>query len=134
MQLDYFKHGRDIIFRDWFWNAVAARLFTTGKSTERLCHSRTLLVRFPGHDRGNGAAKRAAFHAVVAVSIAHHQRSEIRVAQPKRSENVRVLRDLLDRITGVIDHDFLRSNENPHRGFEPLDVELSIGRFKFEQI
>src|SRR5438132_14311463 len=129
MQIDDFKHRRDIALRDWFWNAIAPRIFVTGKGTERLRHSRTLLVGFASHDRGDRAAKCPAFHAVVPVAIAHHQRSEIRVAKPERPENVRVLRDLLDGITRVINHDLLRGDENANRGLESFNVELAVDSF-----
>ena len=69
---------------------------------------------------------RAAFLAVVAVAVAHDERAEIRVAEPERAEDVRVLRDLLDRIAGVIDQDFLRGNEDAHRRLEALDVEDAV--------
>ena len=38
----------------------------------------------------------------------------------------RVFRDLLDRITGVIDDDFLRGDEDAHRGLEALDIERAV--------
>jgi hypothetical protein len=43
---------------------------------------------------------------------------------------VRVLRDFPDGVTGVIDDDFLRGDENPHRGFESLDIKIPVGGFK----
>ena len=56
MEIDHFEHGSGIVVRDRFRNAGAARVLVTGKWAERFRHSRTLLVSFPGHDRGNGAA------------------------------------------------------------------------------
>src|SRR5207245_9404256 len=128
------EHRSDVVFRDRFWDAAASRISVTGKSADRLRHSRTLLVSFPGHDRGNGAAKRAAFHAIVTVTITHHQRTKVGVTEPKRPENVRVLCDLLDRVTRVIDHDLLRGNENAHGGFESFHVELAVRGLELEEI
>src|SRR5207244_8108600 len=81
-----------------------------------------------------GAAKRAAFRAVVTVAVTHHQRTEIGVTKTESAENVRILRDLLDRVTGIIDHDFLRGDEDADRGLESLDVELAVCGLKLQQI
>ena len=75
---------------------------------------------------GDRAAERPAFHAIVAVTVTHDERAEIRVTEPERAENMRVLRDFLDRITRVIDDDFLRGDENPHGRLEALDVEHAV--------
>jgi hypothetical protein len=106
----------------------------TGERSHRFRHARALLVRFAGHDRRDRAAKRPAFHAVVAVAVAHDERAEIGVTEPERAEDVRVLRDLLDRVAGVIDDDFLRGDENAHRRFESLDIEHAVGGLELHQV
>src|SRR5262245_7364172 len=112
MEIDHFEHRRDIAFPNWFRNSAATRFLVTGEWSERLRHARALFVSFAGHDRRDRAAQRASFDAIVTVSITHDQRAKIGVAEAERPENVRVLCDLPDRITGVINHDFLRGNEN----------------------
>src|SRR2546430_9093962 len=47
---------------------------------------------------------------------------------------MRVLRDFFDRITRVIDNDFLRSNENAHGGFESLDIKITVRSLELHQI
>src|SRR5690349_12409237 len=47
---------------------------------------------------------------------------------------MRVLGDLLDWITRVIDYDLLRGDEDPHRRLESFDVELAVGSFELHQI
>ena len=49
------------------------------------------------------------------------------IAQPQRTVIVRVLRDLLRRIAGVVDEDFLRHDHDVDRVAESLDVELPAG-------
>ena len=126
MQLDHFEHRRDVVLGHRLRHTAGARVAITGKRPHRPRHSRALLVRFTGHDRSDRAAERAAFDAIVAEAVAHDERAEIGVAQSERAENMRVLRDLFDRITGVIDDDFLRGDEDAHRGFESLDIEVAV--------
>src|SRR5690242_21646905 len=128
MQVDYFQHGRHVIFRDRFAHATATRVTITGKWSHGFREQRTLLISFTGHDGRNCAAKRAAFYAVVAITVAHHERSEIRVTQSERAKDMRVLRDLFDRITGVIDYNFLRGDEDAHRRLEAFDIKLAVCR------
>ena len=97
-------------------------------------NSRALLVGVTGHDRGDRTSKGAAFVAVVAVAVAHDERAEIGIAEPERAEDVRVLRDLLDRVAGVIDDNFLRGNEDPHGRLEAFDVERAIRVFELHQV
>ena len=47
---------------------------------------------------------------------------------------MRVLRDLLDRVTRVVDDDFLRGDEDPHRRFESLDVERAFRVLELHQV
>src|SRR5205814_4733211 len=37
-------------------------------------------------------------------------------------------------VTGVIDDDFLRGDENPDRGFESLDIKIPVGALELHQI
>src|ERR1700730_16155054 len=134
MLIDHFEHRTDIVLRNRFWNAAAARIFVTGKWSERLSHARALLVGFASQNRGDSTAESAPLHAVVAVAIAHHQRSEVGVAESERSENVRVFRNLPDWITRIIDHDLLRGAVNAHRGLESLDIDLALRCRQFKKI
>ena len=134
MQIDHFQHRIDIVLRHRFRNAAAPRIVITWKWAHRLRQPRALFVRFAGHDRRDGAAQRAPLHAVVSVSVTHDQRSQIRVTEPERPENVRVLRDFSDGVAGIIDYDFLRGDEDAHRRFESLDIEHAVCCFEFQQI
>src|SRR5207253_1773212 len=80
------------------------------------------------------ATKGAALHAVIAIAIAHHERAKIGVTEPERTKDMRILRDLLDRVAGVIDNNFLRGNEDTHRCFEAFDIEQPVRLFKLHQI
>ena len=126
MQFDHVEHRRDVVLRDRLRHAAAARVAIARERPHRLRHARALLVGLAGHDRGDRAAERAAFLAVVAVAVAHDERAEIGVAEAERAENVRVLRDLLDRVAGVIDEDFLRGDEDADGGLEALDIERAV--------
>ena len=134
MQIDHFQHRIDIVLRHRFRNAAAPRIVITWKWAHRLRQPRALFVRFAGHDRRDGAAQRAPLHAVVSVSVTHDQRSQIRVTEPERPENVRVLRDFSDGVARVIDHDLLRGDEDARRRFESLDIERAVCCFEFQQI
>ena len=96
--------------------------------------SRALFVSFASHDGGDCTAECPSFDAIVTETVAHDERSEVRVAEPKRAENMRVFRNLFDRITRVIDNDFLRSNENAHRRLETLDIKVALRGFELHQI
>ena len=96
--------------------------------------SRALFVSFASHDGSDCTAEGPSFDAIVTETVAHDERSEVRVAEPKRAENMRVFRDLFDRITRVIDNDFLRSNENAHRRLETLDIKVALRGFELHQI
>src|SRR5207244_10748214 len=49
-------------------------------------------------------------------------------------ENMGVLGDFLDRITRIIDNDFLGCDEDAHRRLEPLEVERALRGFEFHQV
>ncbi len=85
---------------------------------------RRLLVGVAGHDGGDGAGQGAAFVGIVGQAVAHDERAEIGVAQAEGAEDVGIFGDLLGRIAGVVNQDFLRGDENAHGRLETLDVEL----------
>ena len=134
MQLDHLEHRADVIVSGRFRHAAGPRVAITRKWAHRPGQDRALLVSFAGHDRGYSPAERAAFHTVVAIAITHDERAEIAVSEAERPENVRILRDLFDGITCVVDQDLLSSDENAHSRFEPLDVECAIPGFELHQI
>ena len=67
-------------------------------------------------------------------SVAHDERTEVRVAEPERAEDVGVLRDFLDRVARVIDHDFLRGDEDAHGRLESFDIELAVRGLELHQV
>jgi hypothetical protein len=88
MQIDHFAHGGDIIFRDRFRHSAATGVAITRKRSHRSCRSCALLVGFASHDRGDRPAKRATFHTIVAVAVAHDERTEIGITKAERAEDV----------------------------------------------
>src|SRR5438876_11693984 len=112
MQLNDLQHRCDVFFGDGLWHAAGPRVVITGEWSHSARHSRALFVRFARHDRCDRAAERPTFDAIVTVTVAHDQRTEVRVAKPECAENMRVLRDFFDRIACVIYDDLLRSNED----------------------
>src|SRR5207237_8636404 len=107
-------------------HSAATRLPITREWPHRFRQQRALFVRFTGHDRGDGTTKRTAFHAVIAVTVAHNERAEIGVTEPERAEDVRILRDFFYGVAGVIDNNFLRGNENAHGRFKAVDMERAV--------
>ena len=87
-----------------------------------------LLVGVAGHDGGDGAGQRAAFVAVVRQAVAHDERAEVGVTEAEGAEDVGVFRDLLGRVAGVVDEDFLGGDEDAHGGLEALHVERAVAR------
>ena len=127
MLLDHFEHrtrrcpSRPASARRWRAHRDSRETAPSPRAIRALS-----VIGFAGHDRGDRAAKRAAFVAVVAVAVAHDERAEIGIAEAERAEDVRVLGDFLDRVTGVIDDDFLRGDEDADRGLEALDIERAV--------
>ena len=96
--------------------------------------SARLLVGVAGHDGGDGAGQGAALVGVVGQAVAHDERAEVGVAEAEGAEDVRVLRDLLGRIAGVVHQDFLGGDEDAHGGLEPLDVERAVLALELHQV
>ena len=88
MQLDHFQHRRDVVRSDWFRYAAGARVVIAWERSNCLRQARALLVRFASHDRGDRAAKCSAFDTVVAETVTHDERAEIRVAESERAKNM----------------------------------------------
>ena len=83
-------------------------------------------VALPVQQRRQRAADAATGVAVVGNPHRHQQTAQVRVAQPQRTEQVRVLGDRRRRITGMIDQDLLRCDVNRTRPAEPLNVERAV--------
>src|SRR6185312_12918364 len=96
--------------------------------------SRALLVGMAGHDGGQRAGEGAAFIGIIGEAVAHHERTEVRVAEAERAEDVRVLRDFLRWITGVVDQDFLGRDVNAHGGLEAFDVEFAVFALELHEV
>ncbi|OPZ97138.1 MAG: hypothetical protein BWY71_01713 [Planctomycetes bacterium ADurb.Bin412] len=86
------------------------------------------------HDCRNRRRQMAPFLAVVGQSQRHHQRAQIRIAQPQRPEIMRVLRNLRGGVTAVIDQQFLRDNQNPNRLLQALDIDAAVVPAELHQI
>src|SRR4029453_12835179 len=134
MQLDHFQHRRYVVIGDWFRHAARVSIAITWKWPDCPRQSCALFVSFAGHDGGDRAAESPAFHTIVTKTVTHDERPQVRVAESKRTENMRVLRDFLDRIAGVIDNDLLRGNENAHRRLESLDIKVALRGLELHQI
>ena len=100
----------------------------------RLGDARAGQIRLAAHDGRDRAGEVAALIAVVRNAHRHQQRAEIRKAQTQRPVIVRVLRDLLGRIAGVVDDDFLRHDHRVHGVTERLDVELAVRSDELHQV
>ena len=94
--------------------------------SHRFGDARAGQVGLAAHDGRDGAGVVAALVAVVGQAHRHQQRAQVREAQAQRTVVVRVLRDLLGRIAGVVDDDLLRQDQRIHRVAEGLDVELAV--------
>jgi hypothetical protein len=71
MQLDHIQHGCDVVFRGRLRHAAGTGVTITRKWPDRLRQSRALFVGFAGHDGGDRATQRPAFHTVVTKTVTH---------------------------------------------------------------
>jgi hypothetical protein len=97
-------------------------------------NARGLCVRFAAHQRRDGAAHVAAFVGVVRERERHQQRAEIGVAQAQWPELVRILRNFLGGIAGVVHQNFLRRNRHVHGMLERGHVKLAARTEKLHQV
>ena len=95
---------------------------------------RGLVIRFSGHQRGDGAADVAPRIGIVGHRERHQQRAEICVAESQRTVVVRILRDSLGRIARVVHQNFLRRDGHVHRMLESGDVECAVRAKEFLEI
>ena len=86
------------------------------------------------HDGGQGGREVAPLVRVIGQSAAHEQGAEVGVAQPERSEAVRVLLDPGRRIAGVVDQDLLGRDRQPGRVAVGLDVELAVVAHELHEV
>ncbi len=84
-----------------------------------------------GRDR---ATHPASLVAVVGDAVGHQQAAEIGIPQTERAEQVAVLGNVLGRITGVVDQNFLGDEVHPASRLEPLGVERAIRQAELHQI
>src|SRR5262249_55970906 len=134
MPLDYFQHRSDVVLGDGLRHATGSRVAITRKRPDCSRQSRALFVSLAGHDCSDGTAKRPPFDAVVTKTLTHDEGPQVRIAESERAENMRVLRNFSDRITRVIDNDFLRRDEDAHRRLESLDIKVALRSLKLHQI
>ena len=111
---------------------VLARV--AGERPGRFGDARAGQVRLPAHDGGDGAGIIAALIAVVRNTERHQQRAQVGEAQPQRPVIVRIAGDLLGRIAGVIDDDFLRHDHGIHGVAESFHVELPVRSHELHQV
>src|SRR4029450_5147545 len=99
MNFYHLHHACQFVPADRFRHAAGASVAITGKRPDRPSQSCALFVSFAGHDCSDRAAEGPAFETVITKTIAHYERPEVRVAESKCAENVRVFRGFFDRIT-----------------------------------
>ena len=134
MLLDDAEHGLDVVLGQRLGHMRATGVAIALEGAHDGGEFGRLLVGVAGHDRGNRPGQRAAFVRIVGQAVAHDERAEVGVAQAEGAEDVGVLRDFLGRIAGVIHQDFLRGDENPHGGLEPLDIERAVLALELHQV
>ena len=105
-----------------------------GKRPHALGNPRGLVVGLAGHQSRDGAAKIAAGVGIVRHGQRHQQRAEIGVAEAQRAKVVRILRDAVGRIAGVIHQNFLRGDGHVHGVAESFNVELIVRAQELQQI
>ena len=127
-------HRLDVVLGQRLGHVIATGIAITGERAFHAGQLRRLLVRMAGHDRRDRAGQGAALVRVVRQPVAHDQRAQVGEAEAKRAENVRVLGDRLGRVTGVVDENFLRGDENAHRRLEAVDVEHAVLELETHQV
>ena len=118
-------------------NHVEHRIAIAQVAAERahaLGNARRLRVGFAGHQRGNRAAEIPAAVGIVGQRQRHQQRAQIGVAKPERTVIVRIARDFLGGIAGVVHQNFLRRDRHVHRVAESLGIKLAVRPEKLQQI
>ena len=96
-----------------------------GERSHVLGDARRLEIRLARHQRGDRGGVAAALLGVVGHPERHQQRAEVGIAEAELAELTRVLRDLVGRIRGVVDHDILRRDHHIDRVAECAHVELA---------
>ena len=134
VQFDDAEHGPHVVLGQRFRHVHAARVFVAFERAELLGHARRLLVGFAGHDGGDGPGQGAGIVRVIGQPVAHDERAEVGVTQAEGAEDVRVLGDFPDRIARVVHQDFLRRDEEAHRGLETVHIEGPVLAFEFHQV
>ena len=84
--------------------------------------------------RRNHAAQPPGLVRIVGQAGRHDQAAEVRIAQPQRPEAMAIGGDLLRRIAGVVDQDFLGDKHHPARRLEPLGVERAVVAAELHQV
>src|SRR5713226_5786322 len=92
----------------------------------RPCYTRRLQVCLTGHQRRHRSGVAAALVRVIRHPERHQRRAEIRVAESQFTIRVRVLRDFVGRIRGIVDRDFLRRDHHVDRVAERVGVEVTL--------
>ena len=134
VELDDLKHGVHVVRGDGLFHAAGPGVFVAGEGPGDAGDAGALFVGVSGHDGGDRAGEGAALGAFVAVAVTHDERAEVGVAEAEGAEDVAVFRDVLGRVTGVVDEDFLRGDVNAHRGFEFLDVEGVVFALELHEV
>ena len=93
-----------------------------------------LQIGLAGHDGGESAGKIAAGCGVVRQAEGHEQRAEVGVAETERAVVVRVARDGLGGVAGVIDQDLHGGDHDGNGVAIGLDIEGARRRDELEQV
>src|SRR6266511_4460375 len=131
---DHPQYGLEVVLPERLGDVGTARIVAAGEGSENCGDRGPLLICVAGHGRRDGASQRAAWIRIVRQTVTHDERAEIGVPEAQRAEDVGVFGDRLGRVTGVIDDDFLRRNEEAHRCLEPLHVERAVLALELHQV
>ena len=134
VKFDDAEHGFDVVLLDGLAHAGAAGVAVAREGAAARGDVSALLVGFAGHDGGEGTGERAAFVAVVGQAVAHDERAKVREAEAEGAEDVRILRNFLGGIAGVVNEEFLRGDVDAHGGLVAFDVERAVFLLELHQV
>ena len=108
---------------------IFLRRFSGGDQRLALfCDSAALQISFAAHNGGDAGGVVASGVGVVGKPSGHQQRAKIRIAQAERTIVVRVRHDRFRRISGIVDQNLLRGDENIDCVAIGFHVERAVGR------
>ena len=106
----------------------------TRERAEFFRHLRGGRVGNARHDRGDRAAERAPFIAIIGMTGRHQQSADIGVAEAKRPEFIGELGDFFRRELRHQNGNFQDHRPKPHRMFESVDVNGAVCALERHQV